>query len=117
MSGKGDKHREHAIHGDGLDSIGRGFDELGMPDGRRVEALAMIAENEVHIAKVTPRPSRTLTWNKQVGEYVGWLLPGAESGSGGGSKHTTTPKVLCPDSFLWHPAGTMCEHCEIVHPT
>ena len=34
----------HLIHGDGLESIRTGFDELAMPSNRRNDAYALVAE-------------------------------------------------------------------------
>jgi hypothetical protein len=42
--GKGDQHRRYAIHGDGIDSIRAGFDEIAMPSERRNEAVKIISE-------------------------------------------------------------------------
>ena len=152
MSDKGDYHRTYEIHGDGLESIWRGFAELGMPQGRQAEAFAIVSEvveanraagfrwyktpgtnelacywdgatvnmlwitaGEAHIAADTARPERALTWSKQDGAYVGWLLPGADGGTGGGPKKVEVAKVLCPVTYLWQPAGQPCLECEVVH--
>jgi len=77
--------------------------------------MLWVTASEVHVAAGTPRPARALNWEKQDGAYVGWLLPGAEAGSGGGTKKTEVAEVPCPVSFILHPLGTECPHCEIVH--
>jgi len=73
---------------------------------------------EVHIlADETrvKRPSRSLTWWKGGGDYVGWLLPGAEKGLGGGRREPAIATVLCPLSYLRIPVGSVCPACDIVH--
>lgn len=74
-----------------------------------------ITSAEVHIAATTARPKLPLTWSKQDGDYVGWLLPGAESGSGGGPQKAKVAETRCPTSFLLHPTGTACPDCDVVH--
>lgn len=152
MSGKGDKYLDYEVHGEGIDSIRSGFDELGMPPERRDEAFQIVREvlsanqvqtfrwyktpgtnelacywddapvnmlwvtvGEVHIDVSTPRPARSITWQKQGGQYVGWLLPGADAGTGGGTKKTEVATVLCPETFIRNPVGTVCPTCEVVH--
>jgi hypothetical protein len=44
VGGKGEHHRTYALHGDGIDSIHAGFDELAMPFERRNEAVEIISE-------------------------------------------------------------------------
>lgn len=152
MTGKGERHKSYALHGDGLESIHAGFDDIGMPGERRGEAMKIISEvldangvqdfrwykppatdelacywdsaainmlwvtaGEVHVDVTTSRPPRPLTWQKQDGKYVGWLLPGAVPGAGGAAKQPTTPTVLCPETFIHNPAGTICPTCDIIH--
>ncbi|MCU1498531.1 MAG: hypothetical protein JWM47_2484 [Acidimicrobiales bacterium] len=69
--------------------------------------LLWITTIGVHIKRdgpVLPLP-RPLTYQKQDGDYVGWLLPGAEAGAGGGPKRPEVATVLCPASSLRQPAG------------
>lgn len=62
------------------------------------------------------QPERPLTWSKEAGAFVGWLLPGAESGSGGGGRpKLRVAEVRCPVTFILQPAGQPCPDCEIVH--
>lgn len=79
--------------------------------------LLWITNSEVHVKADGPVVllNRPTTWSKQEGEYVGWLLPGAEAGSGGGPKRTELPEVLCPATSLRQRAGIICPDCEIVH--
>jgi hypothetical protein len=44
VAAKGDKHRSYRIHGDGIDSLVVGFNEINMPDSRRAEALTIVRE-------------------------------------------------------------------------
>jgi hypothetical protein len=74
-----------------------------------------ITPTEVHVECRTPRPERALTWDKEGGKYVGWLLPGAERGTGGGARTVEMPTVLCPETFLRQPAGSICPTCEVSH--
>lgn len=62
------------------------------------------------------RPRRALTWSKLDGAIVGWLLPGSESGRGGGLRKAEVPEVTCPVTFIRQPAGQPCPECEVVHP-
>lgn len=79
--------------------------------------LLWITNSEVHVKADGPvtLPDRPTTWSKQDGGYVGWLLPGAEAGSGGGPKRPELPEVLCPATSLRQRAGIICPDCEIVH--
>lgn len=63
---------------------------------------------------VTPL-ERPTNYRKQDGDYVGWLLPGAEAGVGGGRTRPEIDTVLCPITSLCQPAGSICPDCEIVH--
>lgn len=63
----------------------------------------------------TKRPARPLTFSKQDGQYVGWFLPGGQSGTGGGPAPTQVATVVCPVTFLHVPAGVPCSDCEIIH--
>ena len=74
-----------------------------------------ITSSEVHVAEGTPRPDSRVTWRKQGGAYVGWLLPGAESGSGGGAPRAKVAETRCPDTFIFHPSGSPCPNCDVVH--
>lgn len=61
------------------------------------------------------RPTRALTWNKQEGQIIGWLLPGAESGRGGGRRQSPIAEVRCPVTSIRQPAGRVCPECDVVH--
>lgn len=63
---------------------------------------------------VTPL-ARPCTYDKAEGDYLGWLLPGAEPGTGGGAKDGAVATVLCPVTYLRQPAGQTCPDCEVVH--
>lgn len=79
--------------------------------------LLWITNVGVHIktdGPVVPLP-RPTTYEKQGGDYVGWLLPGAEAGTGGGPKRPEVAWVLCPATSLRQPVGQVCSDCEIVH--
>lgn len=69
----------------------------------------------VPVDKGIGRPARALTWRKQGGTHVGWLLPGAEAGRGGGPRQSPVAEVTCPVTFLRQPAGQPCPECEVVH--
>jgi hypothetical protein len=148
--GKRGKNLTYEVHGDGVASLERGFDELRMPANRRREAIAIVGEvlaandggdfawykarkdelccywgdpdrnllwitaGAVHMLPTLPRPDRPLTYSKEDGN-VGWLLPGAEKGTGGGSKQREVATVLCPESGIRQPAGQLCAECEIIH--
>ena len=71
--------------------------------------VSILAEEEID------RPTRALTWSKQDGLIVGWLLPGAESGRGGGPRQSPIAEVTCPVTFIRQPAGRPCPDCEVVH--
>jgi hypothetical protein len=60
------------------------------------------------------RPERALTYSKEDGG-VGWLLPGAESGTGSGRPKKAVSSVLCPETGIRRPAGSTCPDCEVVH--
>lgn len=156
MRGKGDANRRYRVHGDGVGSLVAGFDEIGMPPHRRVEALAIVRElvdandvrefrwyktegkdelccywddhqvnllwitaNNVHVTADTllvRRPQRATTWREgRDGGGVGWLLPGAVRGAGGGRPRPEASGLRCPVTYLWQPAGTVCPSCEVVH--
>ncbi len=72
--------------------------------------VSILAEEEI------VRPARSLTWSKQRGAIVGWLLPGAESGRGGGPRQSPVADVACPVTFIRQPAGQPCPECEVIHP-
>lgn len=77
-----------------------------------------INPGEIHISSDearTKRPERQLTYSKQDGAYVGWLLPGGQMGSGGGQERAKVATVLCPETYVHVPAGQPCSHCEVVH--
>ena len=81
-----------------------------------------VTASKVHIpsdtASVT-RPERPTDWQKEgqeeAGAYVGWLLPGAERGTGGGPRESEIATVLCPETYIRQPARTICPTCEVVH--
>ncbi len=77
-----------------------------------------INAGELHVMKdekAVRRPARPLTYSKQDGDYVGWLLPGGQGGTGGGPQKPKIASVLCPKTFLYVPAGVPCDECDIVH--
>ncbi len=77
--------------------------------------MVWVTAGDVHIAADTPRPSRPTTWQKAGGSYVGWLLPGAHAGTGGGLREPEIAGVLCPETFVRNPLGTLCPTCEVIH--
>lgn len=80
--------------------------------------LMWINAGELHVISepsIVALPARPVTYRKQDGDLVGWLLPGAEAGAGGGPRKPTVPTVLCPDQFIEVPAAAECPYCEIRH--
>ena len=81
--------------------------------------LLWVTAGEVHVTNDPSvlRPPRPTTWSKASGDYVGWLLPGADASTGGGAlpKPHEVETALCPVSFVHQPAGVLCPDCEIVH--
>jgi hypothetical protein len=77
--------------------------------------MLWVTPGDVHIEASTSRPARSPNWQKQNGKYIGWLLPGANAGTGGGVKEAEVATVLCPETFLHIPVGSVCPTCEIVH--
>jgi hypothetical protein len=79
--------------------------------------LLWITNAGVHLKRGGPVDllPRAITYQKQDGDYVGWLLPGAEAGVGGGTRQAEVTTVLCPATSLHQPAGTICPDCDIVH--
>ena len=77
-----------------------------------------ITANNVHVhadpSVVQRPPQRSVTWVGHDG-CVGWLLPGADRGTGGGRQQPRASQVRCPVTFLWQPAGTVCQECDEVH--
>lgn len=155
MTPKRDANKTYKVHGDGIDSLRRGFDHIGMPSHRHAEAMRIVSEviaannathfywyappmtgevcgywddaevnqlwvqpSVVYVRRVTTTrlPERALTHQKQDAEYVGWELPGATSGGGGGDRRAEVAEVLCPAQFIRVPAGVECSYCEVVHP-
>lgn len=155
MAGKRDQNQKYKVHGEGISTLGRGFDEIGMPEYRRSTAVTIVQEvlaandaidfywyvppateevccywddaeknqlwinpGELHVEKddlrIT-RPARPVTYSKQNNDYVGWLLPGSQGGTGGGPQKAKIASVLCPATFLHVPAGVPCAECDIVH--
>jgi len=157
VNGKGDLNERYKVHGNDLDSLRQGFREIGMPENRYREALAIVREiteandvrefrwyktegkdelccywdkQTVNVLWITPsnvhmraetslvqRPQRATTWRGERDEpdEVGWLLPGADRGPGGGPQRPKAAEVLCPETFVWQPAGTVCPVCDVVH--
>lgn len=77
-----------------------------------------IRSHEVHIPadeSVVARPARAITYQRSDGDYVGWLLPGGEMGTGGGPQTQAARFVMCPREFMEVPAGSECPWCEEVH--
>lgn len=53
--------------------------------------MLWVTSAEVHVVSDEDRvalPDRPLTWQKENGAYVGWLLPGAVAGTGKGRRET-----------------------------
>jgi hypothetical protein len=76
-----------------------------------------VGPNNVHVAPATTHvvlPKRALNYSKENG-VVGWLLPGATTGSGGGRRAPATRWVRCPTTQEPQPAGSTCPDCMIVH--
>ena len=155
MAGKRSKNQSYDVHGEGVASLVRGFNEIGMPEHRRVVALEIVREvlavnaaadfywycthsdseiccywddadqNQMWInttgvlllddESLAKRPERTRTYFMGEGRLSGWLLPGAEMGSGGGTQTREIPTVTCPETFLLLPVGSICPDCEVVH--
>lgn len=156
MNGKGEANKRYRVHGDGFNSLTAGFQEIGMPEVRRGEALAIVREvaeandvrefrwcktegkdelccywdnHEVNVLWITAtnvhiradislvgRPQRTTTWREdRDGGGVGWLLPGADRGAGGGRQRPKAAELRCPVTYLWQPAGAVCPSCDTVH--
>ncbi len=44
MAAKGNAHKRYKVHGDGMETLPRGLDELGMPANRRFHALMIVRE-------------------------------------------------------------------------
>lgn len=79
--------------------------------------LLWITNVGLHVKRGGPvKPlSRPITYQKQDGDYIGWLLPGAEAGLGGGTRQAEVSTVLCPVTSLRQPAGSICPDCDVVH--
>jgi hypothetical protein len=74
-------------------------------------------QGNVHVKPgAVTAPTRPTDWIGHDG-HVGWLLPGAQRGSGGGPRRAEPGQVVCPVTFIAHPVGTECPDCEVVHPT
>ena len=77
-----------------------------------------VTSSEVHIPADrgrVQRPARAVNWQKEGGARVGWLLPGAERGTGGGRREPEAAAVLCPETFIRQPVGSVCPTCDVVH--
>jgi hypothetical protein len=83
-------------------------------DDAKVNML-WVTSTDVHIERDTRRPERAHDWDKQDGKYIGWLLPGAERGTGGGRRASEVATVLCPESFIRQPLGSTCPTCDAIH--
>ena len=73
-----------------------------------------IERSNIHMRKdetVARLPAIPTTWSKSGDYKVGWLLPGAESGAGGGPRKAEPKEVLCPNCFLLIPVETDCFEC------
>jgi hypothetical protein len=95
-----------------------GTNELACYWGDHPYNVLWVTASEVHIPSDTSRvrrPKRSVDWQKEEGAYVGWLLPGAERGTGGGPRNSEVETVLCPDTYIRQPAGTLCPRCDVVH--
>ena len=91
--------------------------ELSCYWGGAATNLAWITAGALHIKRDGPVVplTRPFTYQKADGDYAGWLLPGAEPGSGGGPKRREVATVVCPATSLRQPAGQICPDCEILH--
>ncbi len=81
--------------------------------------LLWVTVSEVHVfadETLVKHPQRPVNWQKEEGVYVGWMLPGALAGTGGGARKTEAPYSLCPTGIR-RAVGELCPDCEIVHPT
>ncbi len=77
-----------------------------------------ITAGHVHVAAESTtviRSARPVNWEKADGRYVGWLLPGAAAGDGGGKRACQVATVLCPEAFVMVPAGIVCDYCGVDH--
>jgi hypothetical protein len=96
-----------------------GKDELCCYWDDHAANVLWITPNNVHIKADTSlvrRPQRTATWREdRDGGGVGWLLPGADRGAGGGRLRPKAADVRCPVTYIWQPAGTVCSSCDVVH--
>jgi len=72
--------------------------------------MIWISPSEVHINAQTPRPQRAPTMHRAEGTEIGWLLPGATSGSGGGHRQHKKAAPLCPTCFI-DIVGSECSYC------
>jgi hypothetical protein len=155
VNGKGDANKRYRVHGDGVDPLTTGFNEIRMPQHRQREALAIVREvaaangvrsfhwykyeskaelccywdhHTANVLHITPtnvhiradtsqirRPPRAITWRDRDGMAVGWLLPGADPGAGGGRRRPIAAKERCPVTYMWLPAGSICPDCDVVH--
>ncbi|MGH9211710.1 MAG: hypothetical protein ACRD2C_13650 [Acidimicrobiales bacterium] len=95
-----------------------GKDELCCYWGDHPMNTMWVTANNVHVladtSLVRRPPSRRITWKDQQGVCIGWLLPGADQGSGGARRNARMDEIVCPETFLRQPAGSVCEECEIV---
>lgn len=76
-----------------------------------------IGVNNVHVAPATTGvvlPARARTYIKENGT-VGWLLPGGNTGSGGGRRSPDTKWISCPVTQELQPVGSKCPDCMVVH--
>lgn len=76
-----------------------------------------IGANNVHVAPATTGvvlPARTRTYSKENGT-VGWLLPGASTGGGGGRQTPASRWIACPVTQELQPAGSECQDCMTIH--
>jgi hypothetical protein len=67
-------------------------------DGHMANVL-WITPTNVHIqadSALVRRPNRTVTWRDRDGVCVGWLLPGADAGAGGGRSRPKAAKCAAP---------------------
>jgi len=77
--------------------------------------MIWISPSEVHINALTPRPQRAPNLHRADGAEVGWLLPGATPGSGGGAHKSKTSAPLCPVWNIEVPVGSECMFCGVEH--
>jgi hypothetical protein len=77
-----------------------------------INTTGVVLREDGSLAKL---PERARDYFLRADRLAGWLLPGAEMGSGGGPPKRDIPPVNCPVTFFPMPAGSLCPDCEVVH--